>query len=399
MKTEYSVKKELKRLGSVHGAGTELISVYIPPDFSISDEVAKLRDEHSQSGNIKSKTTRLNVQGALEKIMQYLKLYRNPPKNGLAIFCGNISSIQAKPNIGLFSVEPPQPIKANIYRCDSRFLLEPLLEMMEAKDAYVLVVMDGREATIAVLRGTGVTVEKRIRSFAHAKVRKGGQSAARYERAINESINDYYKSVGDSINTVFEKYGHKINGLVVGGPGPTKDNFAKSKSLNYQIKVLGVFDTGYTDETMGISELLERSKELLQEQAAVKERKVMERFLVEVSRNGLAISGYERVRNALMNNNVAKLIISEDAELTEVRYRCTTCNAEFTNVEQGNVRKTRHTEGGTLERLDEKDAVEGLIEIADSAGVEVVFVSTNSQYGNELLLGFGGVAAMLKYKA
>ena len=400
MKVEYSIKKEMKRLASIRGAGTELISVYIPAGGSITDMTARLRNEHSQSGNIKSKTTRQNVQTAIEKIIQYLKLYRDAPKNGIAVFCGNISSVQAKPDIELFSMEPPQPLKATIYRCDSQFMLEPIMEQMEAKELYVLLVMDGRDATIALLKGTSTTVEKKIRSFAHAKVRKGGQSAARYERAIGESINDYYKSVGESVNAVFEKYGFKaILGLVVGGPGPTKDNFVKAKVLNYQVKVLGVFDTGYTDESMGISELLERSKELLKEQAAVRERRIMERFLTEFSRGGLAISKYESVKAALLNNNVSTLIISEDAELTEVTYRCTTCGVEFTAVESGNGRQTRHTEGGSLETVNAVDAVELLVETADNMGVEVVFVSANSQYGKELLMGFGGVAAMLKYKA
>ncbi|MGC9191014.1 MAG: peptide chain release factor aRF-1, partial [Candidatus Micrarchaeia archaeon] len=276
MKKEYDIKKELKRLKSIRGSGTELISVYIPPGFYIADEIARLRDEYGQASNIKSKTTRLNVQGAIERIMQYLKLYKEPPKNGLAVFAGNISSIQANPDIELFALEPPMPIKANIYRCDSTFLLEPLESMLEAKDQYILLVMDGREATIALLKGTHISVEKKLHSFAHAKVRKGGQSAARYERAINESIDDFYKEIGDSINAVFVKYGGKINGLIVGGPGPAKDNFVKSKVINYQIKVLGVFDTGYTDEHNGVDELLEKAKELLAEQASVKERKIME---------------------------------------------------------------------------------------------------------------------------
>ena len=93
MKNEYDIKKELKRLSSIKGSGTELISIYVPPDFQISDEIAKLKEEHGQASNIKSKTTKQNVQGAIEKIIQYLKLYKTPPKNGLIVFCGNISSI------------------------------------------------------------------------------------------------------------------------------------------------------------------------------------------------------------------------------------------------------------------------------------------------------------------
>lgn len=399
MKNEYDVKKELKRLSSIRGSGTELISIYVPPDFLLSDEIGKLNEERGQAGNIKSKTTKLNVQGAIDKIVQYLRLYKQPPKNGFAVFAGNISSVQAKPDIELFSIEPPQPIKANIYRCDSTFLLEPLEAMLEAKDMYVLVVMDGRDATIGVLKGTYFNLEKRVRSFAHAKVRKGGQSAGRYERAIEESIDDYYKTVADAVNDVYVKYQNKLSGLVVGGPGPTKENFVKSKNLNYQVKVLGIFDTGYTDEHTGIKELLEKARDLLSEQAAVKEMKVMERFMNEVSRNGLAVYGYDNVRKALNSDNVARLIISEDIELTEVEYRCSSCDSTMRFIEQGNVRRTKHdVDSGNLDIVSQKDVVEELIDSADKKGVEVVFVSESSQHGRELLLGFKGIAAMLRYK-
>ena len=39
----------------------------------------KLREEASQASNIKSKSTKLNVLGALERIMNHLKLYRRTP--------------------------------------------------------------------------------------------------------------------------------------------------------------------------------------------------------------------------------------------------------------------------------------------------------------------------------
>ena len=48
---EYEIKKELKRLSSVRGQGTELISLYIPPDSQISDAVGKLKEEYGQAGN------------------------------------------------------------------------------------------------------------------------------------------------------------------------------------------------------------------------------------------------------------------------------------------------------------------------------------------------------------
>ena len=76
MKNEYSINKEIRKLKGVRGYGTELISVYIPAGFQLSEETAKLREEYSQSSNIKSKSVRTNVQSALDKIIQYLKLFR-----------------------------------------------------------------------------------------------------------------------------------------------------------------------------------------------------------------------------------------------------------------------------------------------------------------------------------
>ena len=395
---EYAIRRELKRLASIRGSGTELISVYIPPDFPIPEEMGKLKEEHGQAGNIKSKSTRQNVQGALDKIIQFLRLYKRPPANGIAIFAGNVSNIQSNPNIELFTIEPLGPIKSNIYRCDSSFLLEPLESMMEASDMYILVVLDGRDATIGILKGARFELVKKIRSFASSKSSKGGQSAGRYERAIEESIDDYYKTVADVINDIYLKYTKKITGLIVGGPGPNKDNFVKSKNLNYQVKVLGMFDTGYTDEHTGVNELLERAKELLSKQAMVKERAVLDRFLEEVARNGLAAFGYEKVRNAIDNDNASKLIISEDLELTAVSYRCSNCKQEMTVVEEGNFRRQKHECGGNLEMVSQKDVIEELIEIAERKGVEMVFISSESPHGKQLLLGFKGVAAMLRYR-
>jgi peptide subunit release factor 1 (eRF1)/transcriptional regulator with XRE-family HTH domain len=175
-KAKYEMKKKLKELSYIAGSGTELISVYIPPNYPIAEVSNKLKDEYGQAGNIKSKSTRKNVLDALEKIINYLKIFREPPENGIAIFCGNISKVPGKSDIQLFSISPPEPIHVQLYRCDSSFFLEPLEEMLEAKDVYGLVVMDGREATIAILKGKQTRIVRKLNSTAHSKLHgKGGQ--------------------------------------------------------------------------------------------------------------------------------------------------------------------------------------------------------------------------------
>jgi peptide chain release factor subunit 1 len=397
MKKEYEVLREIKRLRSVRGSGTELISVYIPAGYQLSDETNKLRQEHSQSGNIKSKSTRTNVQSALDKILQYLKLYRETPKNGIAIFAGNISKDQSKVNIELFSMEPPVPLKVNIYRCDSTFLLDPIADMIEAKDTYAMLVMDGREATVATLKGSHIQVIKRHHSMAHAKMSKGGQSAGRFERAREEDIESYYTEISETVNDLYQQNNNKLKGLLVGGPGPAKENFVRRNKLNYQVKVLGVFDTGYTDET-GLNETLDKAHELLKEQEASQERKILERFKTDVATGGPAVYGYEKVKEALELNKVSTLIVNNEQEIYRVIYKCSLCNQTIERIERGAARQGKHDDGGSLAIVEENDALDELIDKADKIGADTVFVSSESSLGKEFLMGFSGLGAFLRYR-
>ena len=86
----YEFKKTLKELANKRGRGTELVSVYIPPTKQLSDVGKHMRDEMGQSANIKSKQTRKNVQSAIAVILESIKLYRQPPENGLVLFVGMI---------------------------------------------------------------------------------------------------------------------------------------------------------------------------------------------------------------------------------------------------------------------------------------------------------------------
>ena len=394
---DYSIMKELKRLKSIRGSGTELISVYIPQGFQLTEEISKLREEYSQSSNIKSKSTRTNVLGAIDKIIQYLRLYKQTPKNGLAIFSGNISDNPSKTSIEIFSIEPPTPLGVNIYRCDSTFMLEPLEMILSNQESYCILTMDGREATIGLLKGSHIQVVRRLNSTAHAKVRKGGQSAQRYERAIEESIHDYVKRISESINDVYVQNNFKIKGLLVGGPGPAKEGFLKAHTLNYQIKILGTFDVGYTDE-FGLHEVVEKAAELLKEEEAAKERKILERFISERVRNGLAAAGYEETKTALANKQVDTLIISDEIQLHRVTYRCPKEDLTFQRLEYGDERLQKPECGTNMTIEKTEDAAEELIDLAESSNVHIFFASSGSSLGKEFLMGFKGIGAILRYK-
>ncbi|HIQ39533.1 MAG TPA: peptide chain release factor 1, partial [Methanothermococcus okinawensis] len=155
----YLFKKAIKELKSKKGKGTELISLYIPARRRISDVTQYLREELSQSSNIKSKTTRKNVQSAIEAILQRLKLLKEPLEKGVIIFSGMVPrGGPGTEKMETYVLEPPEPIKTFIYRCDSQFYTEPLEEFLEEKDIYGIILIDRSEATIGIVKGKNIQI-------------------------------------------------------------------------------------------------------------------------------------------------------------------------------------------------------------------------------------------------
>ena len=391
----YELKKMVRDLSSLSGSGTQLISVYIPSGYPIHETAGKLREEVSQASNIKSKQTRTNVTDALEKILHHMKAFRQTPGNGLVIFAGNISGDPSKRDVQLFSLEPPEKLNVSIYRCDSRFFLEPLERMLDTRDAFGIIVLDGREATLAVVKGTEINIVKKIESMAHAKVRKGGQSARRYERLIEESIERYYKRVGEAVD---EHLLNRVKGVIIGGPGPTKDFFEKAKTFNYQIKVMGVVDTGYTDE-YGVREVLAKSEDILSEQETVKERVLVERFIGEVVKEGLATYGLKEVMDAVESKQASVVLISEDLDFSLSDFECEKCGNRERKVSHGKVDELDCPKcGASMMLLEEMPLIDYLIDKAEELGVSVEIVSSQTVEGAQFLQGFGGLGAFLRYR-
>jgi len=391
----YKFKKQLRKLEKYRGSGTELISVYIPAGSAVHEMGNKLREEMSQASNIKSKSTKTNVLGALERISNYLKMFKKPPKNGLAVFAGNVSDNPAKVDIELFSLEPLEPLNIGTYRCDSKFFLEPLQDMLETKDAYGVVALDGRDATLAIVKGSNINILRKLHSTAHAKIRKGGQSARRYERLIQEQTETYYKRVGDAMDDVFL---NKVKGVLLGGPGPTKDFFMKMKPYNYQINVMGVVDTGYTDE-YGIREVLAKSENILSQQEAIKEKILVDRFIKAVVSDGLATYGEKQVREAILTKQAETVLLSEGLAHTNAAYKCNSCGSEEKKTFREKPDEEITCKCGSQMKLEkEEPLIDELTELAHENNIKVEIISDSTTEGAQFLTGFAGVGAFLRYK-
>ena len=406
----FRLKKVLETLASKEGRGTELISLYIPPGRQISEIIAMLKDEWGTASNIKSTTTRKNVQDAIIRVIQRLKLFKEVPENGLVIFCGAIpQSGPGSEKMETYVIVPPEPINIYLYRCDSRFHIEYLKDLIKEKETYGVILVDSSEATFATIKGRRLEIVDEITSGIPGKHRAGGQSARRFERIREAQVQEFFKRVASHANEVFLPI-EDLKGIIIGGPGPTKYDFEKGEYLDYRLreKIIGVVDTAYTGE-QGVKEILEKAPEIMRNVRYIEERKIVQRFLYEVGHDtGLATYGEREVRRALEAGIVDTLLISEAIDVTRVTVSCTSCgytyhesmkSYEAMGFTQSLLGKQCPKCGNpTLEVTEEKDLIEELAEIAEAAGSKVEIISPETEEGHMLLKSFGGIAAILRYK-
>jgi peptide chain release factor subunit 1 len=404
----YKIRKAISELSSKEGRGTELVSLYIPPKKPIHEVIAYLRNEWGTAGNIKSDTTRNHVQDALTKTMQRLKLYRDTPETGLVIFSGALpTNGPGSEVVRLNEIVPPKPVNTFLYMCDDHFHVEYLKDMLKAEKVYGILSLDSNEAGIGILSGDRLDIEDLMTSGISGKTRKGGQSARRYERGREMELTYFFNRVSEHVTRIFIT-DHKVSGIIVGGPGPTKENFLKGGYLDYRLQnnIIEVIDISYSGRE-GIREIVEKASDKLQDVRLIEERKLVQKFLGEINRpNGLAVYGLPKIIDALNRSNMDTILISDDINIVKIKMTCKNCQTVKEKVVENQKKMQTMQEmlgepctkcGATDYEIEESDVVDMLEEKAVEIGARVEMISSGSEEG-AMLKSFGGVAGFLRYR-
>jgi peptide chain release factor subunit 1 len=398
----YELQRVIERLDDLEGSGTQLVTIYVPPDKKLSDVQQHVTQEHSEASNIKSKQTRTAVQDALSSIKNRLKQYQRTPDNGMVVFSGAVDTSGGRSEMETIVIdEPPRPIESYIYHCDSNFETGPLSDMLMDESLYGLIVLDRREANVGWLKGKRVESVGSTTSRVPGKTKKGGQSQARFERLRQQAIQEHYKDVGELANEIFVSKIHDVDGVLVGGPSPTKDDFLDADVLHHEVqqKLVDKFDVSYTDES-GLTELVNAAQSRLSDLEVMRDKQQMDTFFEELRGGSLATYGEDVVRKNLEAGAVDTLLLTEDIRRERVSYDCPDCGAEA----QETVAQPRATPkecpecGSEMEETDREDVVDELIELAEQMGTEVSFISSDFEEGEQLKDAFGGVAGILRYE-
>ncbi len=311
----YHLKKFVRELESYKGRHTEFVTVYVPAEYDMNKVINQLQQEQGTATNIKSAATRNNVIDALERMIIHLKLVKKTPPNGLAAFSGNVAEREGSSDVKVWSIEPPVPMKTRIYRCDKTFVIEPLIDMLDIKEVYGMVVMDKRDATIALLKGKTIIPLVKTHSEVPGKMKAGGQSAQRFAQNRELAAHAHYKKVGEHMKNQFLML-QGLKGIIIGGPGQTKYELAEGDYITNDVKkkIIAIKDITYTDE-FGLQELLDRSQDVLALEDVADEKKIMGRFFEHLARKpGMVAYGETEVRKYLEQGAVATLLLSEQLD-------------------------------------------------------------------------------------
>ena len=411
-RARYEFKRRLEELRNIKGSATQLITLYIPPGRQIHEVVAQMRAEYSQASNIKSKATMKNVTGALESVMQTLKNYKDPGPNGIVVFVGHRAVGGEKTKMFSHVVVPPMPISLYKYHCDSSFFLEPLEAMLKEHNNYGLIVLDRQECTIGFLRGQAVQVVTNMQSQVPNKHSRGGQSAQRFERITEDIADKWFQKIGEIATEIFlpELQKDELRGVIVGGPGPTKEYWLENEYMNHELhkRIVGQpIDTGYTDE-YGLRDLVANAGPILRDFGLMEEKDLINRFMREIGKpdGGLAAYGEAQVRHVLTIGAVETLILSDKLRKVRLMMKCESCEwtKEETTAEDPIEFERRYgpcpsCNAANAVAIDqETDIVEELSQMAESMAGKVKIVRGGSDEGELFFTACGGVGAILRVR-
>jgi len=369
-----------------------------------------LKQEYGTASNIKSDTTRKNVQDAIVKVTQRLKLFKQVPENGLVIFCGAIpQNGPGSERIETYVMIPPEPVHIYLYRCDSRFHTEYLQEQLREKESYGIIVIDATSAVLATLQGKRLNIIREVTSGVPGKHRAGGQSARRFERLREMRLLEYFKRVGNHANEAFLEVPN-LKGVILAGPGPTKYDFKKGDYLHYTLKskLIGVIDTAYVGE-QGVEEVVEKAPEIMRKIRYIEEKRIIQEFLYHIGHDtGMVTYGEDEVRKALKAGAVETLLLSEDIDVVRVTVKCNACGyTEQQTMKEKEIPSFETNLTGkpcpkcnvpALAIAEKKDLIEELAQLAEQQNADVEIISTETEEGQMLKKSFGGIAAILRFK-
>jgi len=365
-----------------------MITLIVPANYQISLIQQVLTDELGTAKNIKSKANRDSVIDAIKSVQEKLKTFKNnAPENGLCIFCGKTETENGNTKMINYQIIPAKPVYKKLYMCDDHFHLDIISDIYRQTEMFGFIIVDGGGSLYALVSDNNITVKFSFEVDLPKKHNKGGQSAVRFERLRQESITNYIRKACEYANNIFidsETNLVNVKGIIIAGSAEMKNHFMTSNILDPRIKtkICGVFDVQYGGRA-GLNSAIDQSKDLLKDLGLIKEKNIISEFFDHLNKDtGKYIFGINETINQLIAGTVEKLILYQDLKIIR-------CEADEIIT---------YTDCDINQNINQILLTDWIIEHYREFSTKLYLISDQTQEGMQFIKGFGGLAAILRYK-
>src|SRR3954465_1864551 len=306
MQTNELRADRLRDLATLRPDGARVLSVFLnldPAEFaepparaseirSVVDELRRVaRDSDGLAHDAK-----VALREDVDRVEDYLSSFSPKGAHGVVVYaCGPA---------GLFEViRLPRPIETRAVIDDSP-LIEPLAELI-GTGSWCVVLVNRQTGRMFVGDRRRLDEVDVIVDDVHGQHKQGGWSQARYQRSVDEDVQDHLRNVADA---AFGQFKHApFDRILLGGPGETLADFEPKLHAYLQERLAGRIDVDV--ENSSADDVCSAAAEKIAEHERQRVREALDRLGEGVSTGGRAAAGLESVLEALNERRVEALLI------------------------------------------------------------------------------------------
>jgi peptide subunit release factor 1 (eRF1) len=314
MQTNELKTDRLRELAVLRPQGACVLSVFLnldPAGFAEppkrASEIRSVMDEARRLARAKIENDGLGhdekvaLRADVGRVDEYLQDFSPKGAHGLAIYaCGPA---------GLFEViRLPRPVPRRAVIDDSPFI-EPLVELVGSSSWMVVLV---NRQVGRLLLGDRERLEELddVVDDVHGQHKQGGLSQARYQRSVDEDVQDHLRNVAEATFAHFKR--SPFDHLLLGGPGETLSDFEQKLHAYLQERLAGRIEVDVENSSVDDVYAAAAGKIAAHEQQ--REREALDRLREGVSTGGRGAAGLEPVLEVLNERRVETLLVGQGYE-------------------------------------------------------------------------------------
>jgi peptide chain release factor subunit 1 len=383
MQTNELRAERLRELATLRPEGARVLSVFLnldPAEFAepparaseIRSAVDELRRLARDSDGL-AHDAKLALREDVDRVEEYLSSFSPKGAHGVVVYaCGPA---------GLFEViRLPRPIQTRAVIDDSP-LIEPLAELLGAGSWCVVLVNRQTGRMFAGDRERLDEVDV-IVDDVHGQHKQGGWSQARYQRSVDEDVQDHLRNVAAAAFLRFKR--RPFDHLLLGGPAETIADFEPKLHAYLQERVAGRVDIDV--ENSSVDQVQRAAAAKIEEHERARERAALDRLNEGLSKGTRAAAGLEDVLEALNERRVETLLIEPGYQAAG----CTCPQCGWVGPMDGG---SCPADGTQVECRD--SVVESAVELAMVQNADVLVVRDEDHQRE--LQSHGQIAAVLRF--